>query len=54
MRGFPQPTYPSPPSVAPVPQLTREQEVQMLESQMDLLQNQLDQIKKRLKELEKK
>ncbi len=54
MRGFPQPSYPSPTSVAPVPQLTREQEVQMLESQMDLLQNQLDQIKKRLKELEKK
>lgn len=54
MRGFPQSTYPSPPSVARVPQLTREQEVQTLKSQMDLLQNQLDQIKKRLKELKKK
>jgi predicted Fe-Mo cluster-binding NifX family protein len=54
IRGFPQPTYPSPPSVASVPQLTREQEVQTLRSQMDLVQNQLDQIKKRLKELEEK
>ena len=46
--------YPDAPQVAPTPQMTREQEVQMLKSQMELLQGQLDQIKKRLKELEEK
>ena len=53
MGRFP-PAYPGVPQVPPTPQMTREQEVQMLKSQMELLQNQLDQIKKRLKELGEK
>lgn len=52
MRMTPQPAYPSPLSVAP-PQMTKDQEIQLLKSQMDALQSQLDQVKKRLKELEK-
>jgi predicted Fe-Mo cluster-binding NifX family protein len=52
MRMTPQPVYPSPSSVAP-PQMTKDQEIQLLTSQMDQLQNQLEQVKKRLKELEK-
>jgi len=34
------------------PQISREQEIQMLKNQMEILQSQLEQIKKRLKELE--
>jgi predicted Fe-Mo cluster-binding NifX family protein len=52
MRMTPQPAYPSPLSVAP-PQMTKDQEIQLLKNQMDALQSQLDQVKKRLKELEK-
>ena len=46
--------YPGTPTVppTPTPQMTKEQEVQMLKSQMKILQDQLEQIKKRLKELE--
>jgi len=35
------------------PQMSKEQEIQMLESRMESIQNQLDQIRKRLKELKK-
>jgi predicted Fe-Mo cluster-binding NifX family protein len=52
MRMTPQPVYPSPLSVTP-PQMTKDQEIQMLKSQMDALQSQLEQVKKRLKELGK-
>jgi len=52
MRGAMQPTYPG--VTAPsVPQISKEQEIQMLKDQMKVLQDQLEQIKKRLKELEK-
>jgi hypothetical protein len=46
-------TYPTTPAAPPMstPQMTKEQEVQMLGNQMRLLQDQLDQVKKRLKEL---
>jgi predicted Fe-Mo cluster-binding NifX family protein len=54
MRGFVPPAYPGVPSVPTTPQVTKEQEVQMLKSQMELLQAQLDQIKKRLEELGRK
>ena len=53
MRMVPQPIYPSPSSVTRAPQMTEEQEVQILKSQMDQLQSQLEQVKKKLKELEK-
>jgi predicted Fe-Mo cluster-binding NifX family protein len=40
------------PAIPPVlPQLSKEQEIQMLENQMKSMQKQLDQIRKRLKEL---
>jgi predicted Fe-Mo cluster-binding NifX family protein len=42
------------PAMPPVPpQMSKEQEIQMLENQMKSIQKQLDQIKKRLKELKK-
>ena len=52
MGRFMQPAYfgaTTPPS----PQISKEQEIQMLKDQMKLLQDQLEQIKKRLKELGK-
>ena len=58
-RGYWQATWPfapqapmSTPTTPPMlPQMSKEQEIQMLENQMKGLQKQLDQIKKRLKEL---
>ena len=44
------PKYPD----MPTAQVSREQEIQMLENQMEMLQQQLEHIKNRLKELEKK
>ncbi|KYH42832.1 MAG: hypothetical protein AYL33_000200 [Candidatus Bathyarchaeota archaeon B63] len=51
MGRFGPPAYANVPSVAPFPQMTKEQEIQMLQNRMEMLQSQLDQIKKRLKEL---
>ena len=60
-RGYRQATVPfapqapvSPPVTPPtLPQMSKEQEIQMLENQMKDVQKQLDQIRKRLKELKK-
>jgi len=54
MGGYAQQAYPGTAMMpsTPAPQMTKEQEFQMLKNQMDLLQDQLKQIKKRLKELE--
>jgi len=52
MGRFAVPTYPGAPPAVPLPQMTKEQEVQMLRDRMGTLQAQLDQIKKRLEELE--
>jgi hypothetical protein len=38
-------------SISSMSQMSREQEIQMLECQMEIIQKQLDQIRKRLKEL---
>jgi len=53
MGGFAQQAYPGVTPMPPTPQMTREQEIQMLKDQMNILQDQLEQIKKRLKDLEK-
>ncbi len=47
----PSPQAPITPTSTMPPQMSREQEIQMLESQMESIQRQLDQIRKRLKEL---
>jgi predicted Fe-Mo cluster-binding NifX family protein len=47
----PLPQAPTTPVSPMPPQMSREQEIQMLESQMESIQKQLDQIRKRLKEL---
>jgi predicted Fe-Mo cluster-binding NifX family protein len=60
-RGYQQATGPfapqapiSTPVTPPIPpQMSKEQEIQMLENQMKTIQKQLDQIRKRLKELKK-
>ena len=44
-----QTAYPA--AIPPAPQMTKEQEIQMLKDQMKMLQKQLENIKKRLKEL---
>jgi predicted Fe-Mo cluster-binding NifX family protein len=49
--AFPQ--APITPASSVPPQMSREQEIQTLESQMESIKNQLDQIRKRLKELKK-
>ena len=56
MGGYTSQTYPGTPTAPPMatPQMTKEQEAQMLGNQMKLLQDQLNQIKARLKELEGK
>lgn len=57
--AMPSMTYPSPyapppyPTSMEIPQIPKEQEIQMLESQAAVLQQQLDLIKKRLEELSK-
>lgn len=48
------PAYTGLQPAAPVPQMSREQEVQILKDQMRMLRAQLDQIRKRLNELEEK
>ena len=56
MGGYTAQTYPPTPAAPSMsaPQMTKEQEVQMLGNQMKLLQDQLDQVKKRLEELAEK
>ena len=50
---FPQAPMTTPVTPSMIPQMSKEQEIQMLENQMKDIQKQLDQIIKRLKELKK-
>jgi len=52
MGGYQQPAYPGA-AVPPTPQMTKEQEIQMLRDRMKNLQEQLEQLKRRLRDLEK-
>jgi len=52
MGGFAPSAYPGATTI-PTPQMTKEQEIQMLKNQMQVLQNQLEQLRKRLRELER-
>ncbi len=47
----PSPQAPMTPTSPMQPQMSREQEIRMLESQMEMMQKQLDQVRKRLKEI---